>query len=64
MAKDELWRLRLKHEDSLQRCALCGCRGIVGEDIKRYLSEDQDSSHPLFRCADRKSCVKRTETSE
>ena len=66
MPPESLWRLRLKYEDSLARCDLCGQRGIVGADIKLILP-DQEESMPkgsegkdfFFRCTNPIPCRNR-----
>jgi hypothetical protein len=66
MSPESLWRLRLKYEDSLVRCDLCGQRGIVGTDIKLILPEQEEAipKRPegndfFFRCANPIPCRKR-----
>lgn len=63
MVPDSLWRLRLKYEDSLEQCDLCGRRGVVGADIKLVLSgtaehtlREEGGTAFLFRCADPSIC--------
>jgi hypothetical protein len=63
MVPDSLWRLRLKYEDSLEQCDLCGRRGIVGADIKlvlpgtvEYTVREEGGTAFLFRCADPSVC--------
>ncbi|MCZ6788812.1 MAG: hypothetical protein O7D33_02530 [Chloroflexi bacterium] len=68
MARDPLWRIRLKHEDSLGRCDLCERQGIVGADIKLVTPaeggppprEEQDTTF-MLRCADPAACRQRRE---
>ena len=56
-----LWRLRLQYEHSVQRCAQCLRRGTVGEDMKVYLSDEQEPPQVVFRCADQKTCLLRAQ---
>ena len=59
MARDLLWRLRLKYEDSRGRCDLCERQGIVGANIK-LVTPSEDGPPPreeqgvafMLRCAD------------
>ena len=56
MVGRDIWRLRLKYEHSVQRCALCGHRGVVGEDMKLHLADEREPAQVVFRCADRAAC--------
>jgi hypothetical protein len=63
MARDNLWRLRLKYEDSRGHCDLCARRGIVGDDIKLVESLGDHSGRReelgaffMLRCADPIAC--------
>ena len=66
MADESLWRLRLRYEDSMGKCDLCGQRGVVGADIKLVLPEvglpsprEYRGTAFMFRCADPNSCRQR-----
>ena len=68
MARDPLWRLRLKYEDSRGRCDLCERQGIVGADIK-LVRPSEDGPPPreeqgvafMLRCFDPAACRQRWE---
>lgn len=68
MARDSLWRLRLKYEDSLGRCDLCERQGMVGADIK-LITPSEKGPPPreeqgiafMLRCADPATCRQRRE---
>ena len=64
MPSDPLWRLRLKYEDSLGKCNICGELGVVGHDLKLVsdleklsVEEPEDDSFVL-RCTDPLLCGK------
>ena len=66
MVGESLWRLRLRYEDSMGQCDLCGRRGVVGADIKLVLPElglpssrEHRGTAFTFRCADPNSCRQR-----
>ena len=63
MARDNLWRLRLKYEHSIGQCDLCARRGIVGDDIKLVQSLGEQSGRReepgtsfMLRCTDPVAC--------
>jgi hypothetical protein len=66
MAPESVSRLRLRYEDSLGQCNLCGRRGMVGADIKLVLTEQGEPSPRehrgtgfMLRCADPVACRQR-----
>lgn len=69
MSRDSLWRLRLKYEHSKGVCGLCARQGIVGEEIKLILPQENEFLGPgersisyMLRCADPVKCRQRMGT--